>query len=400
MFEHTPQILHDLHTELPALLGFNSTNSLEQSRLYQDLKPRILKVLHSFEMTADHAMPAPENYYRAVAWNVERGTCYEEILHFLKNHDVMSGADVLLLTETDLGMARSRNRNVARDLAKALGMNYFFAPSYLNLEKGNGPERDMEGENELGLHGNAILSRYPILKPRIVSVPNPHDKMSGKEKRLGTQRVLIATINFAGHELRVACQHVNMRSTQKTRKNEIEAVVKAMNEEKVTTALMGGDWNTSTYDSHNATSSIIGFWVRVGVGIHRMMKRHYPNPDLYFEKALFRMLEKNGFTYKDCNELGVCTNHYSIEDLKQFKSLRDWIPLWCFRFVEWDLKDYGGRCSFKLDWFAQKGLKVLNDGEAKSALKGASVRPRVWGDLRHNGVPASDHDAISVDFTL
>ena len=170
MFEQTPKIFHDLHRELPKFLDFGSTASLEQSALYRDLKPRILKVLNSYELHSDLPMPSAEPYYRAVAWNVERGICYSEILHFLKNHPVLSKADVLLLTETDLGMARSGNRNVARDLAEDLKMNYFFAPSYLNLEKGNGPERDMEGENELGLHGNAILSRYPISKPRI-SVP-------------------------------------------------------------------------------------------------------------------------------------------------------------------------------------------------------------------------------------
>jgi endonuclease/exonuclease/phosphatase family metal-dependent hydrolase len=400
IFERTDKIRHDLHPHFPELLRFNSTKSLEESRLYRDLKSRILKALNSFELESAEASPPSEPFYRAVAWNVERGMRFDEILYFLKNHPVMAKADVLLITETDLGMARSKNRHVARELAEALGMNYFFAPSYLNLEKGNGDERDAEGENELGLHGNAVLSRFPIHKPRVVSIPNSHDKMHGNEKRLGSQRALIATVDLAGKPLRVGCQHVNVRSTQKKRKKEIEATVNAIVEEGDPAALIGGDWNTSTYDSHSAASSILGFWVRVFMGVDNMMTNHYPHPERKFEKGLFDMLEKNGFSYRDCNELGVCTNHYSVEDLRQFKNLSDWLPLWCFRFIEWSLRNHNGKCSFKLDWFAQKGLKILGPGEASSPRKGASLAPRVIPNLSHNGKPASDHDAIVVDFAF
>jgi len=425
-FERADKIQHDLHPHFRDLMRFNSTQSLEESELYHRLKAKLLKVLRSYELASQEAAPAAEPYYRAVAWNIERGIRFDEILHFLKNHPMMSKADVLLLTETDLGMARSGNRNVARDLARALGMNYFFAPSYLNLEKGSGTEREFEGENELGLHGNALLSRYPIHKPRVVPIPNSHDKMHGKEKRLGSQRALIATIDLAGKPLRIACLHVNVRSTQKKRRQEVEAVVKAINEEQQAEkfdggcrgergfaprfepasgsagagVLIGGDWNTSTYDSHNATSSIIGFWVRVFMGIDNMMWNHYPHPDRFFEKKLFAMLEKNGFRYRDCNELGVTTNHYSVEDIKQFKSLSDWIPHWCFRFILWSLRNHNGKCSFKLDWFAQKGLKILGSDESASLRKGSSIAPKVVGDLVHNGKPASDHDAIVVDFQI
>jgi hypothetical protein len=74
--------------------------------------------------------------------------------------------------------------------------------------------------------------------------------------------------------------------------------------------------------------------------------------------------------------------------------------MWCFRFIEWALKDHGGRCSFKLDWFAQKKLKVLKKGEISGDRKGTSLPPKVIGNLVHNGQLASDHDAIVVDFEL
>jgi endonuclease/exonuclease/phosphatase family metal-dependent hydrolase len=406
-FEQTTKIGHDLHPHIPSLLDFHSTKSLEESELYRELKPRILKVLNSYELET-LAPPAPaEPYYRAVAWNIERGMRFEEIIHFLKNHPVLSTADILLITEADLGMARSGNRNVAREIAEKLKMNYFFAPSYLNLAKGCGIEHEFEGENEIGIHGNAILSRYPIHKPRIVPLPNTHDKMKGREKRIGNQRALVATIDLAGEPLRVGCVHLDVRSTQKHRRLQLQKVVEAINAEQQENptsgfagagVLIGGDWNTSTYDSHSTLSAIIGFWVRVFMGTGNMIRNHYLKPDGFFERKLFRMLEESGFDYKGCNEIGVGTNHYSVEDIKQFKNLREWIPLWCFKCIEWALKDHGGRCSFKLDWFAQKRLKILKEGEVSSDRKGPSFSPKVIGNLIHNGQSASDHDAIVVDF--
>ena len=399
-FQQTDTIRHDLHDHFPVLRNFHSTKSLEESPLYQELQSKILKVLHSYELVSLAPAAPPEPFYRAVAWNIERGIEFEEIAYFLQNHSTLSKADLLLITEADLGMARSKNRNVAQELAERLRMNYFFVPSYLNLAKGAGVESEFEGENEIGIHGNAILSRYPIRKPRIVPLPNTYDKMKGREKRIGHQRALIATIDLGGNPLRAACAHLDVRSTQKHRKLQLERVVQAIQEEGEQAALIGGDWNTSTYDSHNATSSIIAFWIRVLMGVDRVMRNHYPYPERFFEKDLFKMLEKNGFDYRQCNELGATTNHYHVEDIKQFKNLREWVPNWCFKFIEWALKDHGGKCSFKLDWLAQKKLKILKTGEISSDRKGPSIAPRVIGDLTHNGRAASDHDAIVVDFSL
>ena len=127
-FEHTDRIHHDLHSHFPFLSEFHSTKSLEDSKLYQELKAEILKVLNSYELVTLAPPAVAEPYYRVVAWNIERGIRFEDIVYFLQNHPVLSKADVLLITEADLGMARSGNRNVAKSLAERLKMNYFFVP--------------------------------------------------------------------------------------------------------------------------------------------------------------------------------------------------------------------------------------------------------------------------------
>ena len=75
-------------------------------------------------------------------------------------------------------------------------MHYAFTPCYLNLAKGSGVEYDVAGENDLGLHGNAILSRYPLRNIRAVALKNGKDKMKGREKRLGRQTAVVAEVEF------------------------------------------------------------------------------------------------------------------------------------------------------------------------------------------------------------
>src|SRR4051794_15348309 len=91
-------------------------------------------------------------------------------------------------------MARSGNLAVAREIARELRMHYAFAPCYLNLTKGAGVEYDAPGENRTGLHGNAILSRYPLGRLRMIALENGIDKMAGREKRIGQQAALAADV--------------------------------------------------------------------------------------------------------------------------------------------------------------------------------------------------------------
>src|SRR5262249_18232053 len=125
--------------------------------------------------------------------------------------------DVLMLSEVDFGMARTRNRFVARDIAEALRMNYAFAPCYLALNKGNGTEKLAAGDNQDSLHGNALLSPYAMLRVHSFGLPNGKDKMRGDEKRIGSQRAVIADIQHPNGEFRAVCLHLDAHSSQRHR---------------------------------------------------------------------------------------------------------------------------------------------------------------------------------------
>jgi hypothetical protein len=151
--------------------------------------------------------------------------------------------------------------------------------------------------------------------------------------------------------------------------------------------VIGGDWNTSTYDSSHALWAILGFWRRVFMGVDHVMRNHYLHPDRWFERALFRLLEKHGFDYRSANVPGAATFCYDTKDIRASRNLNEWVPEWCFTFLHWSLRNHGGRCPLKLDWFAVRGLRAEN--------------PTVAHDLaRAYGEPLSDHYPIAIDLVI
>src|ERR1041384_4862727 len=195
---HASPLAHELGAHFAELARFRSTKELEASPLYARLRAEVERVLNGVErgdFTHERAGEAANACaIRATAWNIERGQRLEGVVSVLREPPLMSESDVLLLTELDYGMARSGNLHVTKELARALGAAYAFAPCYINLSKGSGLESGAEGENGLALHGNAVLSRWPILRAWSVALPNGKDKMKGNEKRLGRQRAGVRAI--------------------------------------------------------------------------------------------------------------------------------------------------------------------------------------------------------------
>jgi endonuclease/exonuclease/phosphatase family metal-dependent hydrolase len=381
-----PLTLHpSLRTLLPDLARFETTRELEQSSSFRKLQPEIGRILG--QIWQETLVPAPvaaTGPIRVVAWNIERGIQVDAIISILQEHPSLRNADVLLLSELDWGMARTGNRFIAREIAAALGMNYAFAPCYMALSKGAGVEKDAEGENTESLHGIAVLSRYPIRQVQAVPLPNGKDKMRGAEKRIGSLRALIADLEHPQGLFRAVSLHLDSHSSQAHRHLQMCRVLDHL--EKCTPAMktvIGGDWNTSTHDASRALYAILGYCRRVLMGIRHVIANHYPYPERWFERRLFRELDRRGYNYRDLNNPGECTLHYNMNDLATNLNVGEWLPRWCFWFITWALKRTGGTCSLKLDWFAVKGFEQAGD-------------MRAVGGLKVNGRAVSDHDPIVV----
>ena len=121
-----------------------------------------------------------------------------------------------------------------------------------------------------------------------------------------------------------------------------------------------------TYNSSRALYAILGFWLRVFMGVDNVIRNHNLHPYNRFEKDLFRLLESHGLDYRRCNRLGDRTASYDVDDPKTYKNLREWVPAWCFSFIRWALRNHGGKCPLKIDWFSTRGLGTKNPSSSMS----------------------------------
>lgn len=117
-----------------------------------------------------------------------------------------AGPDVVLLQEVDVGVERSERVDEAAHLAKALGMEYRFAPAI---------------EFQGGRYGIALLSRWPIQEHEVIRLFNPEYARTHPEWRLtnaglSEQRVLqIARIDVRGRSVSVMNTHLGLSQHQR-----------------------------------------------------------------------------------------------------------------------------------------------------------------------------------------
>jgi endonuclease/exonuclease/phosphatase family metal-dependent hydrolase len=162
------------------------------------------------------------NIIKVVEFNAERGKYWEEfrdmVLH-ANNKYFMRDADIIILNEMDIGMARTNNSHTTRLLADALGMHFAWGLEFLELTIGDATEQSAVGEdalNTLGLHGNAVLSRCPIEYGKLIRGTFEGDyyadqatpvNAKGYEKRLGARMMLLAKTTMWGYDVMVGAAH-------------------------------------------------------------------------------------------------------------------------------------------------------------------------------------------------
>jgi endonuclease/exonuclease/phosphatase family metal-dependent hydrolase len=232
--------------------------------------------------------------------------------------DVLQSADVLVLNEVDWGMKRSDYRAVVKDLADALKMNWAYGVEFVEVDPkilGTQSFANVENQDErkelddlfsadktrlLGLHGNAILSRYPLRDVKLVPFEyQAYDWYNGEKKygsieagkrkgaslllgeeivrevRRGGRTNLIATIDvpdLPGEQVTIVAAHLENRTTPKNRVKQMDEIlgfIKPISHPVV----VAGDMNTTGADGSvvSITSSVLkklnspSFWATQGV---------------------------------------------------------------------------------------------------------------------------------------
>ena len=371
---------HELRGHYAELRQLRTRSELHASALWRRIGGEVETLLGSVER-GDRSDARPVAKLRAAAWNIQRGTHFEQLRDALRTDPVLREADVLMLSEVDLGLGRSNNRNVAKDLADALGMSYAFAVSYLTLEDDHLENLD-QTENTLALAGSAVLSRAPIKRVINADLPEVRDKFSSSEKRLGKKRAVIAELETANGPIVVAQAHLDSNASPRQRAQQLAALLDQARGLGVPRILLGGDLNTTTYD-------LASRWAFVKDLVHKLFVTgfdatiaNYMTPDERYELPTFAALRAAGFSIEGFNDRTLGTMNYDLADPYTFEKVRKAVGGWLARWLVRRLRSFDGIVRAKLDWFAGSEL-VGHD-------------PRVI----HVAGDVSDHDAVVIDIDV
>ncbi len=191
---------------------------------------------------------------RVAAWNAER------LKHAEPSAALVAGAlaDILLLTETDNGMARSGNRHTTADLAAALGMSYVYGVEFVELGLGDDRERAWhEGEtNRVGFHGNALLSRLPISDVALIRLDDGAVwwlRAAKGQRRLGWRMAIAARIESPAGPLLAVVVHLESKSDPADRADQVARLLRTIDRlAEGLPVVIGGDFNTKALPAGGA----------------------------------------------------------------------------------------------------------------------------------------------------
>jgi endonuclease/exonuclease/phosphatase family metal-dependent hydrolase len=255
---------------------------------------------------------------RVAQWNIERGLEFEAVAAALADGErfstlldrkkyprgaartdvlrqaaLLKEADVVVLNEVDWGLKRSGYRNVAAELAAALGMNYAYGVEFVEVDPVQLGTEQFAGAKEAdrrellrhirvdparlrALHGTAVLSRYALENVRLVPFEfQGHDWYADERKgvaqfergkrtvservflekvtrevRRGGRTTLFADISdpeIPGGRATVVATHLEARTDPKNRARQLNELFERLRDIPHPVVL-AGDMNTSTQD--------------------------------------------------------------------------------------------------------------------------------------------------------
>jgi len=434
---------------------------------------------------------------RVGLWNIERGLKFELIRAALTDTNdfeqvageqggidasrkdliesqlaTLQNVDILVLNEVDLGMKRTEYRDVARQLAVALHMNYAYGVEFvevdpvfaLGTEEVHLPEvqqdrrlqQDLQVHRDLyrGLHGTAILSRYPIRSARILRLPMCYDwygeevkdiakvekgkrwaaqklfkERIAREVRRGGRMALIAEVGIPQlptGEATIVATHLENRCKPACRLRQMETLLANLKQDRNPLVIAGdlnttGKSNTPTSLRNEITRRVTDyqFWIRQGVshfhplGIyqHVLFPVHYfhgyQDPTAFHfpilwdnrERPLFTTMRK--FRFEDERALdfrgdpGRSLQHRSrtLSDSND-RGAKGFVPTYAFA------RDYRGLVGrFKLDWILVKPLE--ESGSQAQSTVFAPRFPKTMRELNESVANRiADHAPMTVDLPL
>lgn len=274
------------------------------------------------------------------AWNLERCKHVAESALLMKRHKV----DIALLTEMDIGMARSGNIDTVSSLGQHLSMGHAFSTEFIELGLGDLREQQNHSDqlNASHLHGNAVISRYPFQQAAVIPLDKGglwfDDPGHSVERRVGG-RVATATRILLPKPIWFITVHFESRGDPESRSSQCNALLAMIDvlcdNDPV---IIGGDFNCNKLRPEN-------------LGRNQMMS----HPETL--EPMFKRLACNGFQWKRANTDQMTTRAHPWHD--------------------------DSFAAQKIDWFFSRDVQCHN--------------PRVVPAVDRNGVNLSDHELLLVD---
>jgi endonuclease/exonuclease/phosphatase family metal-dependent hydrolase len=444
-------------------------------------------------------VPGLGRVLRVAQWNIERGLEFEEIVSALRggaafdayvddaqlppgsrerrtvleSADRLRDADVLVINELDVGLKRTEYRDVPRDLARALGMNYAFGVEFVEVDPlllGTEDLSDLDEKDAIelraqltvdpartrGLHGTAILSRYPLENVRLLRFATQgHDWFAGelksvskleKGKRNASERLLLEKISrevrrggrmaliadvsdpaFPGGKVTIVAPHFENKGEAKYRVAQLEEVL-AFVKDVPNPVVIAGDMNTTAGDGtptslRREIRKKLGsgrFWVERGIkyatglglaidavkgvgAIRRMkdptaknVKIFAENPEAKFFKTLeaFRFSDGSAFDFRGDGERSFNGRSGTLANSNERE--RNGFDE-TFKVA----RTYGEIGQLKLDWIFVKPPSLTDPSDRKQPYLFAPHRGETHNTLNYAVADRiSDHSPLTVDLPL
>jgi endonuclease/exonuclease/phosphatase family metal-dependent hydrolase len=441
---------------------------------------------------------------RIAVWNIERGLELDDIELFLRDKeafiarvkeqrekaqkeekrlravqlekipdeiDTLKAAEVWILNEADWGVKRTKYRDVVRELGKALNMNWAYGVEFLEIaapqlgidkfDDGENAEEQKRLQEEFkvdkdkvkAMHGNAILSRYPIRSARLVPFTMGYDwyketkirtlekakrkaaELVGEEllqeTRRGQRTTLYVDLDVPGSPtgvVTVASTHLENRAKPKVRRKQMAELLNTVKSVH-NPVVIGGDMNTTGSDSTPTSVEYmlykqfgdLDFWTTngiqwtTGVGIVysgtkaalKLAGIQYridptsanipglsPNKERGFFTSLkkFRFADGTAIDFRGLPDRTVNETKGTLADSNQRGG-----PGFVSTFVSELIWGNVKLAKFKLDWLFVKA-NIPDPQDKNASFLFAPHFARTMVDLNNClPVPISDHSPMSVD---
>ena len=441
---------------------------------------------------------------RVALWNIERGLGLDDMKLFLTDKErfmakveeerkkakdaghrtravnmediprqieMLKAADVWILNEVDWGVKRTQYREVIRELAETLNMNWAYGVEFLEIDSkqlGTDTFEDTKDEKERqqllqqfqvdkdrvrALHGNAVLSRYPIVGARLVPFKVGYNwfnerKITALEKgkrkagvlvgeqllqevRRGGRTTLFVDLEVpqvAGQRLTIAATHLENRTKPKVRRQQMQELLSEIREVR-NPVVVAGDWNTT--GSNSTPTSVrnmlykrygnLDFWTTQGIqsatgaglvysaarGIRKLSGIQYrvdptsaniPGISPNLERGLFKKLERfrfadgKAFDFRGVSARTANEKSGTLGDSNE-RLGKGFAPTFETEFVWKKIRV----AKFKLDWIFVKS-ELTNPRDVKGPYIFAPHFARTLSDLNNaTPEPLSDHSPMTVD---